>query len=63
MSEELREVGRAASGNRCQESTRRGNLSPHPHPPPSRHMEGPRLGVKSELQLLAYNTATATPDP
>ena len=26
-------------------------------------MEVPRLGVKSELQLLAYSTATATPDP
>jgi len=26
-------------------------------------MEAPRLGVKSELQLLAYATATATPDP
>ena len=25
-------------------------------------MEGPRLGVKSELQLLAYTTATATQD-
>ena len=24
-----------------------------------RHMEVPRLGVKSELQLLAYTTATA----
>ena len=24
---------------------------------------GPRLGVKSELQLLAYTTATATQDP
>ena len=35
-----------------------------PHP---RHMEVPRLGVKSELQLPAYTTATATatatPDP
>jgi len=28
-----------------------------------RHMEVPRLGVKSELQLLAYTTATATWDP
>ena len=28
-----------------------------------RHMEVPRLGVKSELQLPAYTTATATPDP
>ena len=28
-----------------------------------RHMEVPRLGVKSELQLLAYSTATAMPDP
>ena len=27
------------------------------------HMEVPRLGVKSELQLLAYTTAIATPDP
>ena len=26
-------------------------------------MEVPRPGVKSELQLLAYSTATATPDP
>ena len=26
-------------------------------------MEVPRLGVKSELQLLAYATATATRDP
>ena len=26
-------------------------------------MEVPRLGVESELQLLAYTTATATPDP
>ena len=26
-------------------------------------MEVPRLGVKSELQLLAYTTAIATPDP
>ena len=28
-----------------------------------RHMKFPRLGVKSELQLLAYLTATATQDP
>ena len=28
-----------------------------------RHMEVPRLGIKSELQLLAYTTATAMPDP
>ena len=28
-----------------------------------RHMEVPRLGVKSELLLQAYTTATATPDP
>ena len=28
-----------------------------------RHTEVPRLGVKLELQLLAYTTATATPDP
>ena len=27
------------------------------------HMEVPRLGVKSELQLLTYITATAMPDP
>ena len=27
-----------------------------------RHMEVPRLGVELELQLLAYITATATPD-
>ena len=27
------------------------------------HMEIPRLGVESELQLLAYATATAMPDP
>ena len=33
-------------------------LGPHPW-----HMEVPRLGVKLELQLLAYATATATPDP
>ena len=26
------------------------------------HMEVPRLGVKSELQLLAYTTATAKQD-
>ena len=25
-------------------------------------MEVPRLGVESELQLLGYTTATATPD-
>ena len=30
---------------------------PHPWP-----MEVPRLGVQSELQLLPYTTATATPD-
>jgi len=28
-----------------------------------RHMEVPRLGVKLELQLLAYTTATVTWDP
>ena len=33
-------------------------LGPHPQ-----HMEVPRLGVKSELQLPAYATATATSDP
>ena len=27
------------------------------------HMEVPRLGVEQEPQLLAYATATATPDP
>ena len=27
------------------------------------HMEVPRLGVESELKLLAYATATATRDP
>ena len=32
-------------------------LGPHPQ-----HMEIPRLGIKSELQLPAYATATATPD-
>ena len=26
-------------------------------------MEVPRLGVESDLQLLAYTTAIATPDP
>ena len=31
-------------------------LGPHP-----RHMEVPRLGVESELQLPAYATATAMP--
>ena len=31
-----------------------------PHRP---HMEVPRLGVESELQLLTYTTATATLDP
>ena len=25
-------------------------------------MEGPRLGVELELHMLAYTTATATPD-
>ena len=30
--------------------------------PPLRHMEVPRLGVESELQLPATATATATPD-
>ena len=32
-------------------------LGPHPG-----HMEVPRLGVKWELQLPAYTTATAMPD-
>ena len=27
------------------------------------HTEVPKLGVESELQLPAYTTATATPDP
>ena len=27
------------------------------------HMEVPRLGFESEMQLLAYTTATAMPDP
>ena len=27
------------------------------------HVEVPRLGVKSELQLQTYTTATATPEP
>ena len=27
-----------------------------------KHMEVPRLGVESQLQLLAGTTATATPD-
>ena len=30
---------------------------------PPQHMEVCRLGVQLELQLLAYTTATATPDP
>ena len=33
-------------------------LGPH-----LRHMEVPRLGAESELQLPAYTTATATRDP
>ena len=33
-------------------------LGPH-----LRHMEVPRLGVKLELLLPAYTTATAKPDP
>ena len=33
-------------------------LGPH-----TGHREVPRLGVNSELQLPAYTTATATPDP
>ena len=33
-------------------------LGPHP-----RHTEVPRLGVESELHLLAYTTAPATSDP
>ena len=35
-----------------------GFLGPH-----SQHMEVPRRGVESELQLLALITATAMPDP
>ena len=31
--------------------------------PPLGHMEVPGLGVESELQLLVYATAMATPDP
>ena len=31
--------------------------------PQPRHMEVPRLGVKSELEPLAYATATAMEDP
>ena len=31
--------------------------------PQVQHTEDPRLGVKLELQLPAYITATATPDP
>ena len=34
-----------------------------PSRPSPRHMEIPRLGVESELQLPAYTTATAMPDP
>ena len=33
-------------------------LQPHPQ-----HMEVPRLGLKSELQLPTYTTATTSPDP
>ena len=33
-------------------------LGPHPQ-----HMEVPRLEVQLELQLLAYTTVTARPDP
>ena len=42
-------------------------FSPPPPPvilgPHLLHMEVPRLRVASELQLPAYTTATATPDP
>ena len=31
--------------------------------PHLQHMEVPRPGAESELQLLAYTTATAMPDP
>ena len=31
--------------------------------PQLQHMEVPGLGVKSELQLPAFPTATVTPDP
>ena len=33
-------------------------LGPHPE-----HMKVPRLGIESELQLLAYTTAIAMLDP
>ena len=33
-----------------------------PHMPHVQHVEVPRLGVESELQLLAYVTATAMQD-
>ena len=33
-------------------------LGPH-----LQHMEVPRLGIESELELPAYTTATAMPDP
>ena len=33
-------------------------LGPHP-----RHMEVPKVGVKSELQLLAYTTSNARSEP
>ena len=39
------------------------NLFFHFLRPHQRHMEVPGLGVKLELHLLAYTTATATPDP
>ena len=35
-----------------------GGFGPYLH-----HVTSPRLGVRSELQLPAYPTATATPDP
>ena len=42
-------------------------ISPPPTPcfsePHSQPMEIPRLGVESQLQLLAYTTATTPPDP
>ena len=38
-------------------------LPPSPQGLHSQHTDIPRLEVKSELQLLAYTTATATRDP
>ena len=38
-------------------------LDMNPNHLAQRFMKVPRLGVESELQPLAYTTATATPDP